>query len=50
LIFYVSDNRRGTGRGVSRAWWYAQRGRVRGGPRPHTTIYTNVTNSYIKNI
>jgi len=46
LIFYDSGNRRGTGRDVSRARWYAQRGRIRGGPRPYPTIYTNVKNSY----
>jgi len=45
LIFYVSGNRRETGRGVSRRRWYAQRGRVRGG-RPYPAIYTNVNNSY----
>jgi len=33
LNYYVSGNRRGAGRDAKRARWYAQRDRIRDGPR-----------------
>jgi len=44
LNCYVSGNRRGAGRGAKRTR-YAQRTRIRGGPRPYPVIYTNITHN-----